>query len=86
MVSAGRVRIESRRGSAAGADHGDRLCPVAVDGAYPFPVATAMALRRDRVGVVRSAPEPEVVIRCLADYDTALDLYDHTNNADGRAA
>ena len=29
-------------------------------------------LRRERTGVLRPAPEPEVELRCLADYDTAL--------------
>jgi hypothetical protein len=40
----------------------------------PAHVAAATALRRERVGLVRSAGEPEVEIRCLADYDTALGL------------
>jgi len=34
--------------------------------------AAAQALRRDRLQVVRPAAEPEVQIRCLADYDDAL--------------
>ena len=38
----------------------------------PEHVAAAKLLRRDRIGLVRPAPEPEVEIRCLADYDTAL--------------
>jgi len=29
-------------------------------------------LRRDRLHVVRPPAEPEVPVRCLADYDTAL--------------
>ena len=40
----------------------------------PDHVAAAKRLRRDRIGLVRPAPEPEVEIRCLADYDTALGL------------
>jgi hypothetical protein len=36
--------------------------------------AAAKALRRQRVGALRPAPEPEVEQRCLADYDTALGL------------
>lgn len=36
----------------------------------------AKQLRRDRIGLVRPAPEPDVEIRCLADYDTALGLDD----------
>ena len=43
--------------------------------------AAAKALRRQRVGVLRPAPEPEVEQRCLADYDTALGL-----GADGGVA
>jgi transposase len=34
----------------------------------------AQALRRQRLTVVRRAAEPDVQIRCLADYDTALGL------------
>ena len=40
----------------------------------PEHVAAAKALRHDRVGVLRPAPEPEVQVRCLADYDEALGL------------
>lgn len=36
--------------------------------------AAAQALRRQRLSVVRPAAEPDVQIRCLADYDTALGL------------
>ena len=43
--------------------------------------AAAKALRRQRVGVLRPAPEPEVEQRCLADYDSALGL-----DADGGVA
>jgi transposase len=42
--------------------------------ADPDHLAAAKTLRRQRVGVVRPAPEPEVEQRCLADYDTALGL------------
>ena len=38
----------------------------------PEHVAAAKLLRRDRIGLVRPAPEPDVEIRCLTDYDTAL--------------
>jgi transposase len=37
-------------------------------------VAAAKALRRQRAGVLRPVPEPDVEQRCLADYDTALGL------------
>lgn len=38
----------------------------------PEHVAAAKALRRNRIGRLRPAAEPEVEVRCLADYDTAL--------------
>jgi transposase len=44
----------------------------------PEHVAAAKALRRERVGVLRPVPEPDVQIRCLDDYDTALGLDDGT--------
>jgi hypothetical protein len=37
-------------------------------------LAAAKALRRERVGVLRPVVEPDVQIRCLDDYDTALGL------------
>ncbi len=40
----------------------------------PEHVVVAKTLRRERVGVLRPVPEPDVQIRCLADYDTALGL------------
>jgi len=39
-------------------------------------VAAAQALRRERIGLLRPAPEPEVQTRRLADYDSALGLTD----------
>jgi transposase len=38
--------------------------------------AAAKQMRRDRIGLVRPGAEPEVEIRCLGDYDTALGLDD----------
>jgi len=38
----------------------------------PEHVAAAKLLRRDRIGMLRPAPEPEVEVRALADYDAAL--------------
>jgi transposase len=35
-------------------------------------VEAAKVFRRTRIGLLRSAPEPEVQVRCLDDYDTAL--------------
>jgi transposase len=40
----------------------------------PEHVEAAKVLRHNRIGVVRPAAEPEVEVRCLADYDTALGL------------
>jgi len=40
----------------------------------PAHVAAARQLRRDRAGVLRPVPEPEVGQRCLGDYDAALGL------------
>jgi len=40
----------------------------------PEHVAAARLLRRERIGVLRPVPEPDVQIRCLADYDEALGL------------
>jgi transposase len=48
-------------------------------------VAAAKVLRRQRIGLLRPAPEPEVEVRCLADYDTALGL-DGAGGADGGVA
>ena len=42
--------------------------------ADPEHVAAARRLRRDRLSVARPTPTPDVEIRCLADYDTALGL------------
>jgi transposase len=38
----------------------------------PEHVQAARALRHDRVSLLRAAPKPQVQIRCLDDYDTAL--------------
>ena len=44
----------------------------------PEHVTAAKLLRRERVGLVHPAVEPDVEIRCLADYDTALGMDDET--------
>jgi transposase len=54
-------------------DH-DRLWAKHQTVSDPEHVAAAKTLRRDRIALVRPAAEPEVEIRCLADYDTALGL------------
>lgn len=55
------------------ADH-DRLWARHQTVSDPEHVAAAKILRRQRIGILRPAPEPEVQLRCLADYDTALGL------------
>jgi transposase len=40
----------------------------------PEHVAAARLLRRERIGVIRPAREPEVEVRALADYDAALGI------------
>jgi transposase len=61
------------------ADH-DRLWAKHQTVSDPEHVAAATALRRDRIGLISPAThvarEPEVEIRALADYDTALGLHD----------
>jgi transposase len=42
----------------------------------PDHVTAAKRLRLERIGQLRPVPQPEVEIRCLADYDTALGLND----------
>jgi transposase len=49
----------------------------------PEHVAAAKLLRRERIGLLRPAPNAEVAVRPLADYDTALGL---TGLADGGVA
>jgi transposase len=51
----------------------------------PEHLAAARALRRERVGVLRPVTEPDVQIRCLDDYDTALGLDDLTDTDGGVA-
>jgi hypothetical protein len=63
------------------ADHTRRWCRHQSFTA-PEHAAAAKQLRRERIGLVRAAPEPEVQIRCLADYDTALGI----DAADGTVA
>ncbi len=42
----------------------------------PEHVTAAKALRHERIGLLRPAAEPEVQVRCLTDYDTALGVTD----------
>jgi transposase len=40
----------------------------------PEHLAAAKLLRGERIGILRPAPEPDIEIRCLADYDNALGI------------
>ena len=66
------------------ADH-DRLWARHQTITDPEHLAAAKALRRERIGLVRPGPAPEVETRCLADYDTALGL-DHLEGPEGGVA
>jgi transposase len=57
------------------ADH-DRLWARHQTVSDPVHVAAAKTLRQQRIGILRPAPQPEVELRSLADYDTALGLDD----------
>jgi hypothetical protein len=50
----------------------------------PGHVAAAKLLRRERIGLVRPASEPDVEVRSLSDYDAALCL--GLDDADGTVA
>jgi transposase len=63
------------------ADH-DRLWARHQTVSDPVHVAAAKALRQQRITILRPAPQPDVELRSLADYDTALGLDD----ADGGVA
>lgn len=63
------------------ADH-DRLWARHQTVSDPVHVAAAKTLRQQRIAILRPAPEPEVELRRLADYDTALGL----DGADGGVA
>jgi transposase len=45
----------------------------------PVHVAAAKLLRRERIGLLRPAPEPEVEQRRLSDYDDALGINENEN-------
>jgi transposase len=56
------------------ADH-ERLWAKHQSMTQPEHETAAKQLRRERIGLARPAPEPEVEIRCLDDYDTALGVH-----------
>jgi hypothetical protein len=66
-------RVQARCDGQLVADH-ERVWAKHQTLSLPEHVSAARALRRERIGLVRPRPEPEVEIRCLADYDTALGL------------
>jgi len=72
-VIAGLARVQVLCDGKVAADH-ERIWAWHQTITDPAHHAAAKALRRQRVGVLRPAPEPEVEQRCLADYDTALGL------------
>lgn len=53
------------------ADH-ERIWAVHQTLSDPEHLSAAKSLRRQRIGVLRPAPEPDVEVRSLDDYDTAL--------------
>jgi transposase len=63
------------------ADH-DRVWARHQSLTLPEHVTAAQRLRRERIGLVRPAAEPEVETRRLTDYDTALGLTDHDGDAE----
>ena len=75
-------RVRVLRDGRSVADH-DRVWARHQSIADPEHVAAAAALRRERISVVRPPAEPEVQVRRLTDYDTALGLDPH---ADGGVA
>ena len=70
-VAAGLDRVRVLCDGKLAADH-ERIWARHQTISDPGHVAAARALRRERVGVLRPAPEPDVQIRCLDDYDAAL--------------
>jgi transposase len=72
-VVAGLERVRAFCGGKLAADH-ERIWARHQTLTDPAHWAAAQALRRQRLAVVRPPAEPDVQIRCLADYDTALGL------------
>jgi len=66
-------RVRAFCGGRLAADH-ERLWARHQTLTDPGHWAAAQALRRQRLSIVRPPAEPDVQIRCLADYDTALGL------------
>jgi transposase len=87
-ITADLARVRVLCDGRAVADH-ERLWAKHQTVSDPEHVTAAKLLRRERIGVLRPAPEPQVQTRCLVDYDTALGLAapdDDTNGADSGVA
>jgi transposase len=74
-VNAGLARVRVLCDGKVVADH-DRVWAKHQTITDPEHLAAARALRRERLQVVRPTAEPEVEVRRLSDYDTALGLDD----------
>ena len=72
-VIAGLERVRAFCGGKMAADH-ERIWARHQTLTDPAHWAAAQALRRQRLTVARPPAEPDVQIRCLADYDDALGL------------
>jgi transposase len=72
-VVGGLARVRAFCDGRVAADH-DRIWAWHQTISDPEHVAAARLLRRERIGVLRPAPEPEVEVRALTDYDAALGL------------
>jgi hypothetical protein len=84
-VVADLVRVRVRCEGQLVADH-ERLWAKHQTLSAPEHVAAARELRRERIGLLRPTREPEVEIRCLADYDTALGLDEEPGGLEGGVA
>jgi len=84
-ITADLARVQVRRDGQLVADH-DRIWAKHQTITDTEHEAAARALRRERIELVRPDPgghvEPEVEVRCLADYDTALGLHDDDGRHD----
>jgi transposase len=81
QVSADLARVRVHCDGRLVADH-DRLWAKHQTVSDPEHVAAAKALRQDRIALLRPTGQPEVQVRALADYDTALGLHDGHHDGD----
>jgi transposase len=72
-ITAGLARVRVLCDGKTVADH-ERIWAWHQTISDPEHVTAARLLRRERIGVLRPAPEPEVEVRALTDYDAALGL------------